>query len=86
MLVCRDSRTELRKYDNVRALYQPDTIRYATIGGRGYLFTANEGDAKEERVQVRADDMHACVLLYLSLRSIHACMHACRWALMRRCK
>lgn len=85
MLVCRDSRTELRKYANVRALYQPDTIRYATIGGRGYLFTANEGDAKEERVQVRADDMHARVRPLVPIFAQHACMqmgtHA--WMQMR---
>ena len=25
----------------------PDAISYATIGGQGYIFTANEGDSRE---------------------------------------
>eukprot|EP00967_Tisochrysis_lutea_P053639 scaffold66804_cov31-Tisochrysis_lutea.AAC.2 len=39
--------------------YQPDTIVYHTINGKGYLFTANEGDAKdnyEMEVSDLADD------------------------------
>lgn len=33
----------------VWGLYQPDVIEAATIGGRGYLFTTNEGEAREWR-------------------------------------
>ena len=31
----------------VRGLYQPDTLTFAEIGGRRYLFTANEGDPRD---------------------------------------
>ncbi|KAL3860619.1 hypothetical protein ACJMK2_010717 [Sinanodonta woodiana] len=31
----------------VFGMYQPDAVKYAEIGNKGYLITANEGDAKE---------------------------------------
>lgn len=31
----------------LRGLYQPDALKYVTIGGRGYIITANEGEEKE---------------------------------------
>ncbi len=39
----RDNATSLKTYKGLVGLYQPDTITYATIGGKGYLFLANEG-------------------------------------------
>lgn len=43
----------------VKGMYQPDAIAYYTVGGTGYLVTANEGDAREwtglvEESRVRA--------------------------------
>lgn len=43
----------------VKGMYQPDAIAYYTVGGAGYLVTANEGDAREwtglvEESRVRA--------------------------------
>ena len=35
---------ELRQYPNLLGMYQPDGIEVGFIGGRTYLFTANEGD------------------------------------------
>jgi hypothetical protein len=31
----------------IKGAYMPDAISYSTIGGQGYLFTANEGDSRE---------------------------------------
>jgi 2',3'-cyclic-nucleotide 2'-phosphodiesterase (5'-nucleotidase family) len=31
----------------VKGFYMPDAAKYHTIGGRGYLFTANEGDSRD---------------------------------------
>lgn len=31
----------------VKGFYMPDALAYSTINGQGYLFTANEGDARE---------------------------------------
>ena len=31
----------------VKGAYMPDAIKYANIGGNGYVFTANEGDSRE---------------------------------------
>ena len=31
----------------VYGMYQPDTIKFLTIGGVDYLLTANEGDSKD---------------------------------------
>lgn len=31
----------------VKGAYMPDAMVYSTIGGQGYLFTANEGDSRE---------------------------------------
>jgi hypothetical protein len=31
----------------IKGAYMPDAISYATIGGQGYIFTANEGDSRE---------------------------------------
>jgi DNA-binding beta-propeller fold protein YncE len=43
----------------VKGMYQPDAIAYYTVDGKGYLVTANEGDAREwpgltEESRVRA--------------------------------
>lgn len=37
---------------NVYGLYMPDTIEAATLGGNTYLFTANEGDVRNEDARV----------------------------------
>lgn len=31
----------------IKGAYMPDAISFATIGGQGYIFTANEGDSRE---------------------------------------
>lgn len=31
----------------VKGMYQPDALDYFTVGGQGYLITANEGDARD---------------------------------------
>ncbi|MCB0597352.1 MAG: choice-of-anchor I family protein [Lewinellaceae bacterium] len=31
----------------IKGMYQPDAIDYFTVGGKGYLITANEGDARD---------------------------------------
>ena len=38
---------DLRQYPNLLGMYQPDGIEVGFIGGRTYVFTANEGDARE---------------------------------------
>ena len=42
-----NGKIEIEKYDGFVGLYQPDSIAYQSIGGKGYLFTANEGDARD---------------------------------------
>ena len=42
----KDKRINIREWP-VKGLYMPDAIASATIGGKNYLFTANEGDARE---------------------------------------
>ena len=42
----------LTTWTNVNLWYQPDTIDFRTIGGVGYIFIANEGDSKEEKLRV----------------------------------
>jgi 2',3'-cyclic-nucleotide 2'-phosphodiesterase (5'-nucleotidase family) len=43
----RDDKIQLNTWDNLKGMYQPDTIVSATIGGSSYYFTANEGDARD---------------------------------------
>lgn len=44
----RDSKIEFNtSYSNVFGMYQPDAIAQYTLNGITYLFTANEGDARE---------------------------------------
>lgn len=45
----------MRTWPNLYSWYQPDTIAVATIGGKQYIFTANEGDTKEEYLRVKED-------------------------------
>jgi len=45
---------------NVRGIFQPDAIRLVTLGGKEYLITANEGDAKDYSFvteEARAEDI-----------------------------
>jgi DNA-binding beta-propeller fold protein YncE len=49
----------IRTYANVRGMYQPDGIDSFQVGGKTYLVTANEGDARDytgfaEEVRLRA--------------------------------
>lgn len=62
----RDNRNELRRFANFQALYQPDTLKYAQIGGRGYIFTSNEGDSKEEGMSVSAHWLESARCLCVS--------------------
>jgi hypothetical protein len=43
----RDTKVEFRLAANVFGMYQPDAISQYTYNGIPYLFTANEGDARE---------------------------------------
>jgi hypothetical protein len=43
----RDAAVQIRPWANVRGLYQPDAIASFEAGGRAYLVTANEGDARD---------------------------------------
>ncbi len=43
----RDDRVDLRTYEGLKGMYQPDAIDSYTAGGSTYLVTANEGDARE---------------------------------------
>eukprot|EP00798_Chlamydomonas_sp_ICE-L_P028959 gene28959-32152_t len=43
----------IRNWDNVHLWYQPDTIASYKINDVLYLFTANEGDSKEEKRRVK---------------------------------
>ena len=43
----------MRNWNNVYMWHQPYSIVYHTIAGRGYVFTTNKGDTKEEKIQVR---------------------------------
>lgn len=42
----RDGEIRLRTWPGLYGVYQPDTIRVYAVGGRHYLVTANEGDAR----------------------------------------
>ena len=43
----KDSGIELKNYENLYGMYQPDTIAAYTVDGKSYVVTANEGDARE---------------------------------------
>lgn len=43
----KDKAVNIRSWPHVWGMYQPDTIKLVTIGGTEYIFTANEGDAKD---------------------------------------
>lgn len=43
----KDNTITANKWNNVRGMYQPDAISVVESGGIPYLFTANEGDARE---------------------------------------
>lgn len=43
----RDNRFELRTYPGLYGVYMPDGIKAYQAGGKSYLVTANEGDARE---------------------------------------
>lgn len=50
---------QLNTYENLFGLYQPDTIASFTTNGKGYLITANEGDAREYIYQASETDCKA---------------------------
>ena len=43
----KDSGIELKNYENLYGMYQPDTIAAYTVDGKSFVVTANEGDARE---------------------------------------
>lgn len=43
----RDSAVQIAAWANVRGMYQPDAIASFQVGGRVYLVSANEGDARD---------------------------------------
>lgn len=56
----KDGKINIKKW-RVRGMYMPDGIASAVIGGKTYIFTANEGDAREydgfaEEVRVGDDE------------------------------
>ncbi|MGN0073504.1 MAG: choice-of-anchor I family protein, partial [Coriobacteriales bacterium] len=44
----KNDKAELGTYDNVYGIKMPDGISVATIGGKTYLLTANEGDSRSD--------------------------------------
>ena len=42
-----NGKIEIDRYPGISGIYTPDSIAYQTIGGKGYLLTANEGDVRD---------------------------------------
>jgi Choice-of-anchor I domain len=55
----KDDKVNIRNYDNLFGLYQPDTITSYQVNGKTYLLTANEGDAGDgfQDVDERVEDL-----------------------------
>ena len=55
----KDDKVNIRTYDNLLGLYQPDTIVSYQVDGKTYLLTANEGDAGDgfQDVDERVEDL-----------------------------
>lgn len=55
----KDDQVNIRSYDNLLGLYQPDTIASYQVNGKTYLVTANEGDAGDgfQDVDERVEDL-----------------------------
>ncbi len=55
----KDDKVNIRNYDNLYGLYQPDTIAHYQVNGKTYLVTANEGDAGDgfQDVDKRVKDL-----------------------------
>lgn len=55
----KDNKVNIRNYDNLLGLYQPDTITNYQVNGTTYLLTANEGDAGDgfQDVDERVEDL-----------------------------
>ncbi len=49
----------------IKGAYMPDAISYATIGGQGYIFTANEGDSREIASVIDANRISSSVFANL---------------------
>ena len=49
----------------IKGAYMPDAISYATIGGQGYIFTANEGDSREFATVIDANRISSSVFANL---------------------
>ena len=49
----------------IKGAYMPDAISYATIGGQGYIFTANEGDSREFASVIDANRISSSVFANL---------------------
>ncbi|WP_233899660.1 choice-of-anchor I family protein [Tenacibaculum piscium] len=55
----KDDKKELKNWP-VKGMYQPDAIKYANINGIDYIFSANEGDARDYKgfsEEVRMEDL-----------------------------
>ncbi len=57
----RDGGINLKTYDNLYGIYQPDGATSYDINGKTYVFTANEGDAREYLVENGHEDEAACL-------------------------
>jgi hypothetical protein len=55
----KDDKVNIRNYNNLLGLYQPDTITSYQVNGKTYLLTANEGDAGDgfQDVDERVEDL-----------------------------
>lgn len=55
----KDDKVNIRNYNNLLGLYQPDTITSYQVDGKTYLLTANEGDAGDgfQDVDERVEDL-----------------------------
>ena len=55
----KDDKVNIRNYEHLYGLYQPDTIVSYSVAGKTYLVTANEGDAGDgfQDVDERVEDL-----------------------------
>ena len=62
----KDDKVNIRNYNNLYGLYQPDTIVNYEVAGKTYLITANEGDAGDgfQDVDERVEDLSLNVVAF----------------------
>ncbi len=58
----KDGGIHFHTFDKLKGMYQPDSIVTAEIGGELYLFTANEGDARDYEAYSEEARVHTLTL------------------------